>query len=261
MVDKKINSRSERLSLFIAVAITIFAGELQHIEKKQMQRAVKLFERAVKLTDKEPVFQIQLAAVLSEIGEYERSTEILNHVIEDYGEEQKECFYFLANNYAYLGLFEKAERTVSRYLQLCPDGSFSEDAHDLLELLQLERQSLNEWDNGQAERSDELIIEHEKARELLQQGKLQEAIPVLQDILLDYPTCWAAQNHLAEALFRLGDDSSFTICEQVLAKDEGNLFAICNLALFFLRKKEKLIRQSLYSSFDSSVSARYRSPY
>ena len=204
--------------------------------KNHLQRAVRLFERAVKLTDKEPIFHVQLAAVLSELGEYERSIEILNHILkEQKGEEQIECYFFLANNYAYLGLFEKAEKAALQYLEHSPKEGFADDARDLLFLLQDERDEIEGWEEDESE-SEELIIDHAKARTLLREGKLNEAIPILEAIIADYPTCWAAHNHLAEAYFRLGDEVAFEISEHILAEDAGNLFAICNLALFFTEK-------------------------
>lgn len=60
--------------------------------KKNLKRAVTLFERAVKLTDKEPVFQIQLAAVLSELSEYERSNDILRAVLTETS-DYPECYF------------------------------------------------------------------------------------------------------------------------------------------------------------------------
>ena len=43
-----------------------------------------------------------------------------------------ECHYFLANNYAHLGMFKEAYRHASAYLEKEEDGEFSEDAEDLL---------------------------------------------------------------------------------------------------------------------------------
>ncbi|WP_100405410.1 tetratricopeptide repeat protein [Bacillus solitudinis] len=200
--------------------------------KNHLQRAVKLFERAVKLTEKEPVFHVQLAAVLSELGEYDRSNDILTTILKEQGDGQAECYFFMANNYAYLGLFERAETAVERYLKLCPDDEFTDDARDLLELLQFERGDQEDWDEFEEE-SEELIIDHEKARTLLSKGEIKAAIPVLQSIIETYPTCWAAHNHLAEAYYRDGNEKAFDVCEEVLKNDPGNLFAICNLALFY----------------------------
>jgi tetratricopeptide (TPR) repeat protein len=208
-----------------------FHRGIEAYRKNHLQRAIKLLERAVKLTNTEPVFHVQLAAVLSEIGEYERSNEILQNVLAEKN-DVSECYFFMANNYAYLGLFEKAERMTLRYLELSPNERFTEDAKDLLELLRFEREEDDEWDDLDGD-EDELIAQYERARFLLKQNDMHAAIPVLQAIIDEHPTYWAAHNHLAEALFRLGDESAFEICEAILEKDPGNLFTVCNLALFY----------------------------
>lgn len=215
-----------------------FHRGIEAYRKNHLHRAIKLFERAVKITNKEPVFHVQLAAVLSEIGEYERSNEILQQVLAEKGDSLAECYFFMANNYAYLGLFEKAERASLRYLELNPNERFSEDAKDLLELLHFEREEDDDWDELDAQ-EDELIARHERARHLLRKGDIQASIPILESLIEDHPTYWAAQNHLAEAFFRLGDETAaFDICESILEEDKGNLFAICHLALFYTKKGE-----------------------
>lgn len=199
--------------------------------RQKYDRALKHFERAIKLAPHEPVFHIQLAAVLSEIGDYERSNAILQQVLDDHGEIIAELHFFMANNYAYLGHFELAERAILRYIELGPNARFSQDAYELLEILQFEMEE-DDWPELDHEES-ELISRHEEARYLLKNGEVERAIPLLRAIVSEFPHCWAAKNHLAEALFRQGDDEAFTICEHILAEDEGNLFAVCNLALFY----------------------------
>lgn len=234
-ISMTLMTRKNNVLPFIRSGDYFFKCGLEAYERNHLQKAKKMFERAVKLQSNEPIFHVQLAAVLSEIGEYERSNEILKDVLAKHGETYAECYFFIANNYAFLGDFEKAERAVLRYLELHPDDRFSEDAYELLELLRFEQEEdgWEAFDHGEAE----LIIRHERARHLLKNGDLDSAIPLLRAIVDEYPQCWAAKNHLAEALFRRGDeDEAFTICEKILTEDEGNLFAICNLALFYTKK-------------------------
>ena len=198
-------------------------------KKKNLKRAVTLFERAVKLTDKEPVFQIQLAAVLSELNEYERSNDILRDVLHDTEDQYPECHFFMANNYAYLGQFVLAEQSVKAYLTLTTEDNRLEGAEDLLEMLKEEELVMED----ESEELENLISGHTTAGSFLKQNKPQQAIPVLEEMIEDHPTCWAAYNHLAEAYFRSGQkNQAFTISEKVLTEDKGNLFALCNLAIF-----------------------------
>ncbi|TSB48284.1 tetratricopeptide repeat protein [Alkalicoccobacillus porphyridii] len=200
-------------------------------KKKNLKRAVTLFERAVKLTDKEPVFQVQLAAVLSELNEYERSNDILRDVLIETEGQHPECHFFMANNYAYLGQFHLAEQEVRTYLQSTTASNRLEGAEELLEMLTEEYDEVDE----ETEDFEDLISGHATAGSFLKQNKPDQAIPVLQEMIEDHPTCWTAYNHLAEAYFRAGQkEKAFDISEKVLSEDQGNLFALANVALFSL---------------------------
>ena len=226
---------------------------IEAYRKKHLHRAVKLFERAVRITKQEPVFQIQLAAVLSETGDYERSNDILQQVIIEHGDHLPECYFFMANNYAYLGMLEQAERQAIRYLDLSPEERFSDDARDLIELLKFEREEEEDWSELD-EQEDQLISRHERASFLLKNGEIDISLPILESIIEDFPTYWAAHNHLAEALFRLGEEAAFEKCDQILDQDPGNLLAICNLALFYTKTGQYKEAESLISFIKKCLS-------
>ncbi|MFS0787726.1 tetratricopeptide repeat protein [Shouchella sp. 1P09AA] len=206
-----------------------FHKGLAAFQNKHLTRAAKLFERAVKLTETEPVFKIQLAAVLTELAEYERSNKILYGVLEASNDEHPACHFFIANNEVYLGHFFQAEKHVNLYLTHDPEGPFVEDARELAELF--EEDPLDE-----EEKEEESLNNHEKAWVFLTEGKANDAIPLLKKVIEIHPKNWAAQNHLAEALFRTGEvESAFETCDAVLAEDPGNLLALCNATVFYYK--------------------------
>ncbi|GAF65624.1 hypothetical protein BTS2_2522 [Bacillus sp. TS-2] len=225
---------SKKVIPFIQNGDYFFHRGIIAYRKKHLQRAVKLFQRAVKLTNQEPVFHIQLAAVLSEIGHYEQSNDILRKVLEEHNEEEQvDCYFFMANNYAYLGLFDKAQVSAEKYITMQPKGNFANDAKDLLELLEFEYEDGALWNDNH---DDEFLMKHERARVYLKNGDCLSAIPILEEIISKRPTHWSAYNHLAEALFRLEDERGFEISSQVLSEDESNLFVRANLALYYLKQ-------------------------
>ncbi|KMK77472.1 tetratricopeptide repeat protein [Alkalihalobacillus pseudalcaliphilus] len=228
---------------FIRNGDYFFQKGLIAYRKKHLQRAVKLFQRAVKLTDKEPVFRIQLAAVLSEMSHYEESNDLLREVVAEENNEYSECYFFMANNYAYLGLFDKAQRAANHYLHMDPNGPFQQDAKDLLELLDIEYEDFPNWNDNDSEDTsdDDYLLDHERARTHLKNGEIEAAIPILEQIIEQFPSHWSAFNHLAEAFFRLNDDRAFQISSHVLKEDESNLYVRANLALFYIKigQKEK----------------------
>ena len=140
-----------------------------------------------------------------------------------------ECHYYLANNYAHLGMFKEAYHHAVTYLELDEDLIFAEDAEDLLDLLRLEDEELA----GEFYRQDDLIAKNERARELLQAGRLTEVVDLLESLVQDFPEYWSAYNNLALAYFYLGEKKKAdAILNHILEKNPGNLHALCNKLIF-----------------------------
>jgi len=207
-----------------------FKKGIKYYRRRELYKAKKYFQRAVQFDPKEPVFLCQLAVVMAELGEFDESNKILIEIVEKLEPEMYECYSFLANNCAYLGLFQEAKKYAKQYLEFAPDGEFYEDTEDLLDLLSIET---NEFD-GFHDEEDELIVRQETARELLESGKLEEASMMLQKIVKEYPEFWSAHNNLSLAQFYLGNvTKAIRIAQDVLKKSEGNLHALCNLAVYY----------------------------
>jgi len=77
------------------------------------------------------------------------------------------------------------------------------------------------------------LHDHERARQLLEEGKFVEAVRLLKSIIEEQPEFLAARNNLALAYYYMGlfDQAADTVRE-VLKTDPGNLHAMCNLAIF-----------------------------
>ncbi|WP_096202474.1 tetratricopeptide repeat protein [Bacillus sp. FJAT-45350] len=203
-------------------------------QKKQVPKAVKLMETAIKLSEDEPMFHCQLAAVLSELGQYERSNEILQYVLDELDSSMDECYFFMANNFAYLGLFDKAEESAKKYMSISPDGEFSHDSDDLLDLLKFEKE------DDDLDEEEDLIIEYDYICRLVETEKYELAIKRLETMMNEYPTFWPAYNHLSTVLFDIGrKEEALQLCKEVLEKDKGNLIARCNLAQFYYKNGQK----------------------
>ncbi|WP_246942599.1 tetratricopeptide repeat protein [Bacillus pinisoli] len=198
------------------------------------ERAIQLLKRAHEMEPEEPIILCQLAAVLSEVGEYQLSTEYLRIVIVELDPEMVECYYFIANNFAHLGLFQEAKRNALRYLELCNNnGEFVEETEDLLELLYL--------DSDTEDDEDDLIFLQDHARELMDAGKYAEAIDILHELIDGHPQFWSAYNNLALSHFYMGNsEEALLILEDILKKNPGNLHAMCNKVVihFYLRNDE-----------------------
>jgi len=222
---------------FIQSGEYYFTKGLNAYRRRDLLKAKKYLERAVHLDAHEAMFACQLAVVLAELGEYQTSNEWLLKVLAELDPDMNECFYFLANNYAYLGLFREAMNYAEKYLEREPDGSFAEEVEDLIDLLSIEQEELGEH--------EDLIMKQEKARMLLEKGEFLAAIDVLEAVVKEFPEFWSAYNNLALAHFYIGNaERAQQILHEVLEKNPGNLHALCNRLVFFhyLQEEEQVQR-------------------
>lgn len=233
--DAKARIQNGKILSFLPNGEYYFKKGLKAYHRHDLNKAKKYLQRAMQLEPGEPMIACQLAIVLTEIGEYEDSNILLQRILDDLDPEMAECHYFLANNYAYLGLFKDAYQHANFYLELEPDGDFAGDSEELLEMLALESEDLDE----DLYEEDDLIIKQEQARELLETGYFPKAIELLQSVIKEYPEYWSAYNNLALAYFYLGEvEQADTILMDVLKKNPGNLHALCNLLVFAHYRKQ-----------------------
>lgn len=227
--DAKARMQKGNIVTFVPTGEYYFKKGIKAYHRRDFLKAKKYLGRALQLEPGEPMIACQLAIVSTELGEFEHSNRLLHLILEDLDHEMVECHYFLANNYAHLGFFKDAYHHVKLYLEHDPDGDFSEDAEELLEILALEYDDLEEEFYHQ----DDLIVKQEQARELLESGYFQKAIELLKEVVQEYPEYWSAYNNLALAYFYLGKaEKAEAILDDVLRLNPGNLHALCNQLVF-----------------------------
>lgn len=214
-------------------AAFFFERAVRHLDRHNLKDAVKYFRKAAEYEPDNPVNHCNLAGVLSEMGQYEESNEILEHILQSIDPNMHECLFYLANNWANLNQFDKAEEYVARYLELDPNGEFVKDAEEMLDIL------IEEFGGGDVlrQRMEEKAIERreqDKARKLLEQGKFMEATAYLKRTIEEHPDLLSPRNNLSLAYYYLGQlDSAVATALNVLELDPGNLHARCNLAVFY----------------------------
>ncbi|WP_075982892.1 tetratricopeptide repeat protein [Bacillus massilinigeriensis] len=244
--DSKAIKTKAKILTFNPTGEYYFSKGVKAYRHRDFYKAKKYIERAMVLEPGEPMIACQLAIILTEMGEYQKSNEQLYRILEDMDVKMAECHYFLANNYAHLGLFKDAYHHANMYLDLEPDGEFLDDAEELLDVLTLEAEELEE----DLFEQDELIIKQEKARGLLESGHFNEAIELLNTVIEDFPEYWSAYNNLSLAHFYLGEvEKAINILNDVLIKNPGNLHALCNQLVFAFYLKDfkatKIFKEAL----------------
>lgn len=256
--DSKARHQKGKLLSFIPNGEYYFSKGIKAYHRRDFHKAKKYLMRAMQLEPGEPMIICQLAIVHSEMGEYQESNKLLHMILEELDEDMVECHYFLANNYAHMGLFKDAYTHANTYLDLDRDGEFTEDTEDLLELLTLEGEDLDD----ELYEQDDLITKQEHARELLESGHFPKAVEILNSVIDEYPEYWSAYNNLALAYFYLGEvQKAADILEKVLEENPGNLHALCNKLVFAFYERDfrqvRLLKEALkkLSRFQLNISS------
>lgn len=215
-----------------------FERAVYSLERHHYDKALKYFRLAVEKEPTNPVNYCNLAGVLSEMGRFEESNEILRHVTEQVAPDLAECYFYMANNAANMEYYEEAEQFILRYLQADPKGEFAEEADEMLNMLAMEmgRSPLTIDDVPY----EEWMEEHDRARMLLENGQFAGARRMLQTLVDNYPDCMPARNNLALAHYYCGEiEQALETALELLECDPGNLHAMCNLAVFYYHLKEE----------------------
>ncbi|WP_421381335.1 tetratricopeptide repeat protein [Bacillus salacetis] len=240
------NDKSKILS-FVPTGEYYFNKGIKAYHRRELNKSQKYLNRALQLEPLEPMIACQLSIVHTEMGEYTQSNQLLHLIIDSLDPHMTECHYFLANNYAHLGLFKEAYTHVTNYLEKEEYGEFSEDAEELLEILELDSDEALDT----LYEHDELIANQEKARNLLESGNFQKAVDLLEQVIQDYPEYWSAYNNLALAHFYLGNtEKAAATLEEVLEKNPGNLHALCNTAVFYFYQQRHEELQELMEGLE-----------
>ncbi|MBD2847491.1 tetratricopeptide repeat protein [Paenibacillus sp. IB182496] len=232
MKEKKLAARNRTNVIPIRLDATFFFERaVQSLDRCHYDKALKYFRRAVDYEPDNPVNHCNMAGILSEMGNYEESNRILQHILQHLEPEMAECHFYMANNYANLEMYEAAEDAVVKYLEQDEEGQFLGEAEEMMELLHYElerplRQPLI--------KSREGLEEHDRARTLLEDGRFSEAVRLLEALVEKQEDFLAARNNLALAYYYMGlFDKGMASVAGVLEREPGNLHALCNLAIFY----------------------------
>ncbi|MEK4508173.1 tetratricopeptide repeat protein [Paenibacillus sp. FSL K6-2524] len=220
-----------------------FQRAVSSLDRYHYDKALKYFRKAVEYEPENPVNHCNMAGILSEMGDYEASNAALSVVLKEIDPSMTECYFYMANNYANMDLFEAAEEALVKYLEEDPNGQFLGEAEEMMDLLQYE---LDRPTKLKSIKSREGFVEHDQARELLEEGKFIQAVKLLEGVAEKHPDFLAAHNNLALGYYYLGrfaksKDTIYGVLEQ----EPGNLHALCNLAIFYQYEGQEELLQEL----------------
>ncbi|SMO65353.1 tetratricopeptide repeat protein [Melghirimyces algeriensis] len=221
-----------------------FERAVRSLDRHRYDQALKYFRLAVEKEPDNPVNLCNLAGILSEMGRFEESNEILEKILSHADPELYECWFYMANNAANLEDFERAEDYLIRYLEVAPKGEFVSEAEEMLDMLAYEQ--------GRSPRRPKVkpkqdwLIQHDEASNCLESGQFFLAAEILEELIKKYPNFYPGKNNLALAYYYMGDVKKATeLIQQVLEADPHNLHALCNLAILFQHQRDRENRERL----------------
>ncbi|GAA0363747.1 tetratricopeptide repeat protein [Bacillus horti] len=233
--DRKTIGKTNVISVYFDAEF-FFERGLHSFQRYDFPKALKYFRKSVDLDPHHSKYLVHLAAVYTELGNYEESNRLLTFIVNSIDSCFTDCYYYMANNYAHLGNFDQAERYALLYIQESHDGIYVEEAEELLDFIcfELDREP------RELDQENQLIVQHEKARIALEQGKFVEATRLLKEMVEEHPHFLAARNNLALSYYYLGKyDEAMGVIEEILERDQANLHALCNLAVFLYHKEKQ----------------------
>lgn len=110
---------------------------LKYEDEKKYLKALEYFIKAAKLQPFNADYQLNIAGVLTEIGDYKESNRVLAGILKNIDDSLTECYFCMACNYFDLGEFKKAASYFKKYIELNPDGYFIEEASNAIYYIEL----------------------------------------------------------------------------------------------------------------------------
>ncbi|HYE83257.1 MAG TPA: tetratricopeptide repeat protein [Clostridia bacterium] len=203
----------------------------KYIQKGNMKTALRYIEKAVELKPKDSFIQFNYAGLLAELGDIDRSTEVLVNIVKNLDPDYLECYFGLGCNYLQMQKIKKSSEYFSLYLEKDPNGEFSEEAEELLEMLTMIKDANNNLDDEELEKIYKI---EEEAIDHLEKREYEKATRKFETVVEMLPNAVPARNNLSLAYYYLGFlDKAIELAREVLVYEETNVHANCNLAIFY----------------------------
>jgi tetratricopeptide (TPR) repeat protein len=185
---------------------------------------------------------LQYGILEMELQNFDHAYELI-HTAYSLEPNEAEIVFMLAEVSGCIGHIHDAQKYAAKYLEMEPDGSYFEDAHEILEFVDYVADDIEEVDEYDAPK----MVAQEKARRLMEQGDFKKAIAVLEETIEEYPDLWNAYNNLALAYYYVGEvEQARALLHEVLRENKGNLHALCNLTVFaYYEKQSEELKQLL----------------
>ncbi len=233
-MDKKRVHQNRKVISFIPDGEFYYKKALKAMQQDRFTEAHKYLKRATELNPEDPEILMHYGILQMEEGAFKEAEETLQQAYV-LAPELADITFYLAEVHAHMNLLIEAKGYAEQYLKMDAGGPFADDAEEIIDFI--------EQNDPFGDEDYEVYVLQEKARKQMEDGEFKEAIALLENIITDYPQLWAAYNNLALAYFYLGKiERAYETLDEVLSQNEGNIHALCNLAVFYYyeEKNEQL---------------------
>ncbi|HWR61525.1 MAG TPA: tetratricopeptide repeat protein [Clostridia bacterium] len=203
----------------------------KYIQKGKLKTALRYIEKAATMKPQDSFLQFNYAGLLAELGDIDRSTQVLVNIVKNLDPDYLECYFGLGCNYLQMQKIKKSYEYFSLYLEKDPEGEFSEEAEELMEMLTMIKDANNNLDDEELEKIYKI---EEEAIDHLEKREYEKATQKFETVVELLPNAVPARNNLSLAYYYLGFiDKAIELAREVLVYEETNVHANCNLAIFY----------------------------
>lgn len=233
MENKRLKAKATNVVSFVPNGDYYYNKALKAIERDEMDKAYKFIKRAADLSPDDAHVLLQYGILEMELQNFEHAYELI-HTAYSLEPNEGEIIFMLAEVSGCIGHIADAQKYAAQYLEMEPNGTYNEDASEILEFVDYVGEDLDDMDEFDGAKH----LAQEKARRYMEQGNFETAIEKLEQIIEEYPDLWNAYNNLALAYFYIGEaEQARALLYRVLRENKGNLHALCNLAVFAYYEK------------------------
>ncbi|MBC1831638.1 hypothetical protein HCA41_03030 [Listeria seeligeri] len=225
-----------------------FERGVEAFREQRIKEAIRYLVRASELEPGESVILCQLAICYTEIGQFHKSNQLLRDVLEKRDGSMDYCYYFIANNFAYMKDYRRALQYANRYLEMAAEGDYAEEARDLIEVLLEETPFGETIENGFSKQEQEFYAYKKEINRYLAEEDSASACDILKKVIDEKPNFWPAYNQLASLYFeQLKEADGVRVLSDLLARNPGNLLGLCDFFIYHFYKGQREVTDALYA--------------
>ena len=197
----------------------------------RLKSALRYIEKAVGKKPKDSVILFSYAGFLSELGHIDHSSEILLRIINNIDPNYEECYFGLGCNFLQVQKMKKSLYYFERYIKMAPDGEFTEEAENMVEMLKLIREANNNLDDDELERIYKI---EEKGMRFLEKKEYNKALNAFEEVVDKLPNASPAKNNLSLTYYYLGKtEKAIELAQEVIKDEPFSVHANSNLCIYY----------------------------